>query len=145
MAASRSGAALVLVAVMLAQGHAAPSVHLIDTAAGDYFLPASVPAEVSQEGLTAMLASLLSLPYRMSAAAAEQVRRRRNFSALPVSISRYIIRQPVFAGGSHNQSGPLQAAASLGFHPPGRSQPWCDAHAAKATLQLGHLVHPPCL
>lgn len=70
---------LVLVAVMLAQGHAAPSVHLIDTAAGDYFLPAAVPAEVSQEGLTAMLASLLSLPCRMSAAAAEQVRLRLNF------------------------------------------------------------------
>lgn len=66
------GAVLLMALAVAAQGHV-PSSHLIDSAAGDYLLSTPGPTSVSQEGLTATLASLLALPRRMAAATAREV------------------------------------------------------------------------
>ena len=66
------GAVLLMALAVGAQGHV-PSSHLIDSAAGDYLLATSGPTSVSQEGLTATLASLLALPCRMAADTAREV------------------------------------------------------------------------
>ena len=66
------GAVLLMALAVAAQGQV-PSSHLVDSAAGDYLLATPGPTSVSQEGLTATLASLLALPRRMAAATAREV------------------------------------------------------------------------